>query len=358
MPKKFLDANGVTYLAQLLNNYPNNEVLGAVIDAIGEELDNKVSKTQVATDTSLGLIKLNPDQNIDVNADNQLVVGGRLGQMSNTTGIYSPNTIVPKQVGNGSFLVTEGNNTTLGNKSLSVTTGMNLNLSTSHPAGSTQYTVANTYVNRILCYLAIDGVACLNEANSTNTVSIISITVNGSQVSPSSTDNSTNIIIRTNGSVNPDNATSTIRVYPKQDGFSNLLVGVAGVRNNGGYSIISGQNVYNQSNASAVFGNAQYNAANSSLLAGRQHINTKQNAFLAGMGHDTSFGSTEVAAVGKWSRIDNATAFAVGNGTSNTVRRNAFEVTTDGGIVLRDTNGVRWKIIVNPAGELISTKLS
>lgn len=39
--KKFLDANGLTYFASILNNYPDNEVLGAVINAIGEELEGK-----------------------------------------------------------------------------------------------------------------------------------------------------------------------------------------------------------------------------------------------------------------------------------------------------------------------------
>lgn len=43
MAKKFLDANGLTYFAQLLNNYPNNEILATVINAIGEELDKKAN---------------------------------------------------------------------------------------------------------------------------------------------------------------------------------------------------------------------------------------------------------------------------------------------------------------------------
>ena len=41
MPKKFLDANGVAYLASLLDNYPDNEVLGTIINAIQEALDEK-----------------------------------------------------------------------------------------------------------------------------------------------------------------------------------------------------------------------------------------------------------------------------------------------------------------------------
>ena len=39
--KKFLDANGVAYLASLLDNYPDNEILGTVISAIQEALDEK-----------------------------------------------------------------------------------------------------------------------------------------------------------------------------------------------------------------------------------------------------------------------------------------------------------------------------
>ena len=39
--KKFLDASGVAYLAGLLDNYPNNEILGTVINAIQEALDEQ-----------------------------------------------------------------------------------------------------------------------------------------------------------------------------------------------------------------------------------------------------------------------------------------------------------------------------
>ena len=46
--KKFLDAAGVTYLAALLDNYPNNEILGTVITAIQDALDDKVDKSDLA----------------------------------------------------------------------------------------------------------------------------------------------------------------------------------------------------------------------------------------------------------------------------------------------------------------------
>lgn len=41
--KKFLDANGLTYFASKFNDYPTNEILGTVIDAIGTELENKAN---------------------------------------------------------------------------------------------------------------------------------------------------------------------------------------------------------------------------------------------------------------------------------------------------------------------------
>ncbi len=55
LAKKFLDADGLTYFAQLLNDYPNNEILGAVIDAIDGELSTKAPNT-LATQSTPGLM--------------------------------------------------------------------------------------------------------------------------------------------------------------------------------------------------------------------------------------------------------------------------------------------------------------
>lgn len=52
-PKKFLDANGLTYFASLLNNYPTNSVLQAVINAIDS---TKADKSVLATTTNNGLM--------------------------------------------------------------------------------------------------------------------------------------------------------------------------------------------------------------------------------------------------------------------------------------------------------------
>ena len=45
--KKFLDAEGITHLVRLLDEYPNNQVLGSVIDAIEGELEQKAEKSEI-----------------------------------------------------------------------------------------------------------------------------------------------------------------------------------------------------------------------------------------------------------------------------------------------------------------------
>lgn len=345
-----LDDSNPSFNASLVSIFSDNQIIEFILN--GDTWTNVVtnlidlSDTYKATDTTLGTIKVNSADGIVLNNDNQLTVNGRLGQLSGSTGMFAPKSINPTTVGNGSFLITEASGTTLGPKSLSVTTGMNLTLNTSHAAGSTSYTVKNSYVNRILCTIALGGRACLNEASSSTTVPITSITVGSSQVSPSSTDSSTPIVITTSGSANPNNSTSQIRIYPEQRGFSNLLFGVSKTGDGYGYSVVGGQQVGNVSNASAVFGNTQYNTGNSSLIAGRQHINSKQNAFLAGIGHDTTNGTTEVVALGKWSNIKSNTALAFGGGTSNTSRSNILEITTDGDATFREDVNIGRNLVV------------
>ena len=41
--KKYLDANGLAYFSRKLDQYPTNDILGTVIDAIQESLDEKVN---------------------------------------------------------------------------------------------------------------------------------------------------------------------------------------------------------------------------------------------------------------------------------------------------------------------------
>ena len=62
--KKFLDAAGLTYFSRKLNDYPNNNVLEAVIEGIQDALDEKVDSDKVgaangvASLNSSGLVPL------------------------------------------------------------------------------------------------------------------------------------------------------------------------------------------------------------------------------------------------------------------------------------------------------------
>jgi len=97
MPKKFLDANGVTHLISLLDNYPDNALLGSVIDAIEEELDSKVS---ISGDTMTGSLAVN----------NKITSVGLDAGTGNiiTTGNISGNAITSNYditVGHGYFII-------------------------------------------------------------------------------------------------------------------------------------------------------------------------------------------------------------------------------------------------------------
>lgn len=153
---------------------------GAVADALAT----------AATDTTLGTIKLNSAESVTVDSDGKLKVGGRLGQMPTTTGIYAPNTIQPAAVGDGSFLITEASGTTVGGKTLAVTTGAAINIRATTSPDQTEYHVQNTYENRIKCAaLAFSGsVATLNEstAKSGHFVNVLSVKIKGSSYIPDS----------------------------------------------------------------------------------------------------------------------------------------------------------------------------
>lgn len=82
----------------------------------------------------------------------------------------------------------------------------------------------------------------------------------------------------------------------------------------------------------------------------------KQYCFAAGQGHDFTNASNGASAFGTWSILNSDTAFAVGNGNAN-VRSNAFEVTSDGGIVLKSPNGTRYKISVSDSGAITATAI-
>ena len=306
--------------------------------AIESLLSGKVDSTDYATDSAYGIVKTNSAESVTLNADGQLDVGGRLGQMANTTGVFSPKTISPNVVNDGSFLLTEASGTFLGSKSLAVSTGTNITCR-SAAAGSTVYRVTNTYVNRLSCsvLLVADAVAALNEddAKSGNFARVLSVQRGGSAYVPDSSPNSTaqddDIVITLEKSINPNAATTSFRVYPAEKGFSNLFVG-QGVGGNGGASVVVGQRVMSASgNACAIIGADIYNTGNGNAVFGRQHISRKNRWFMAGTGHDNTNGRAEGgAAFGQFPDIDANTLLVVGNGTSHVAHSNAFEVLADG----------------------------
>ena len=56
---------------------------------------------------------------------------------------------------------------------------------------------------------------------------------------------------------------------------------------------------------------------------------------------------------GAWSECTNKTLFAVGNGTSDNDRSNAFEVQSDG-IIIKSPNKTKFKISVDDNGNIIA----
>ena len=353
MSDKFLNKTGLTYL-------------WSKIKAL---FDTKVNNTDIATDTDLGIIKTNPNQNITTDSNGVLSVGGRLGAFSGTTGIFHSNDREPRNVGDFSFLITDAKGMNLNApRDLALSTGVNLSLKGSHPAGSTTYQVSNTYTNRIACYgLKNGGYMGQNEAwcKQNIIVPVVSVTINGNaNWTPDSTaDNSSqNIVITTETSANPDSAVSQLRVFGGiTGGYCSEYIGQC-VGGGAGASLIIGQRVFNSSNknANCVVGADIWNDGNGNAIFGRQHISRKNRWFISGSGHDTTNGASEAGAVvGQYSKIDTNTLFAVGNGTSHTARKNAFEVVNDGIIIPSSTSGStkKFKITVNDSGTISATEV-
>ena len=293
---------------------------------------------------------------------------GGVAQMPGGTGIYAPPNIVPAAVGNGSILVTEGSGVSLGNKSLAVSTGYNINCR-SAAAGSAVYRVTNTYENRLKCsgFLVNGAVLALNESSAMEGkfANVISVQINGASYTPDSSANDTtqanDIVITVDATINPDAATTSIRIYPAELGFSTLFVG-QGVGSNGGASVIVGQSVMNFSgNANCLVGASMYNQGNGNGVFGRLHISRKNRWLLAGTGHDNTNGRAESGvAFGEYSDIKATTLFAIGNGTGQTNRNNIFEIGDDGGIIIPSStpdSTKKFKLTVDDTGTITATEV-
>lgn len=302
-------------------------------------LAEKVDDDAQATDSVLGLVKTNSSQNITLNASGQLEVGGRIGQFEGTTGLFAPNDREPRNVGNYCFMITDVKGAQMTNsRSFAVVSGYGITLKTAAAAGSTEYRVSNTYANRLACKICEGGFAAKDEATSSavQVIPVVSVTIGGAAYTPDSSpdDPTQDIIITTESTLNPDEAITGIRAVGTMGSYSTAHIGNGIASIGGGRCLLLGSGITKDGsgNECGVIAQNTYVSANGSAVFGRYHILNKNRAFLAGQGHDTTNARTEgVTAVGAYSLLDPRHVFAVGLGSSQIGRRNAFEVTADHG---------------------------
>lgn len=325
-------------------------------------LSGKVDKTQLATDSEAGLVKLNTPLSIYLDENGNLVVGGRLGQFPDG-GVFYPTTIEPTNVGASSFMMTDGaKNLSLAGRTFGIMAGANVTCK-SASAGSTEYRVSNTQTNRFALFAAKGGRAAIDQtdAMTNGTALITSIKfANGNDISAyfGPTESGNDIIVTLERTINPTAATTKMRVYGTSTSNDVIVVG-QGCGASGGKAISLGQSCHAGGNQCIAFGNASLSLANNSVAFGHTNLVNKQFCFAAGQGHDFTNGSNGAGAVGIASLIDSDTAFAVGNGVFNSngniTRSNALEVKKDGSIVLKSPNGTRYKITVDNSGNLTTS---
>lgn len=362
MADKYVNPSGLTaiknWIAGLFAGKQNALTAGTAVSIA----DDTISAT-VATSEDYGVVKLNPNESVTINADGQLDIGGRLGAFNGTTGIFHSKDREPRAVGDFSFLITDAKGMSLiAPRDLALATGVNLSLKGSHAAGSTSYNVGNTYANRIACWcLKNGGFVGQNETwcKENLIVPVQSVTIGGSNSwTPDSSpdDSATPIVITVAESANPTAAVTALRVFGNiNGGFCSEYIGQC-VGGGLGASLEIGQRVFGSGNVNCIVAADAWNSGNGNAIFGRLHISRKNRWFISGSGHDTTDGKAEAGAVvGEYSKINANTLFAVGNGTNATTRSNAFEVTTDGGIILKSPGGNTVKITVDDAGNLVTS---
>lgn len=252
-------------------------------------------------------------------------------------GLYSPATLNPTLVDKNALLLSGMSGLSVGNGALALLRGGGVTVK-SAPAGTTEYHVSNTYLNRLICAgLQTAGAVCIinEDAEPTGNFStILSCTINGAAFVPHTgeDDPDNDIVIIVDKTVNPDSAVTQIRCYQaatKQSSFysGQMVGGGSGLAN-----VIVGQNVFSPSgNVVAMIAAQSFNTGNGNAIFGRYHNVNKNRWFVSGTGHDTTNGRAESgAAVGQYSLIEPDTLFAVGNGVNQSNRSNAFEVKESG----------------------------
>jgi len=325
-----------------------------------------LTEIPAATDTNMGGVKTNPSQNIDLNDDGQLEVGGRLGQTVDL-GLYNPVFADPVAVGRFSLLMSEAKGLTAAHRELIIAGGSGLTLKTAAAAGATEYRVSNTQQNRFVCacFVGNGSVLTLDEAYAKEkTVPIVSCQfANGGDVTAyfGATESNNDIVITTSESINPDSAITNIRCYGSWASADTISAG-QGNRSGGGKILQIGASLFVGAGTNQVLqlGNRQYATKNNCIIIGNDMISAKQFWALIGQGHDTTRGGEGGAAFGKWSDITATTKLAVGNGTAYNARSNIFEVRDNAGaseVILKSPNKTSWKISVDDTGNLQTVQL-
>ena len=340
-----------------------NEVL--ITDANGQAIGsgvligNVVQITDIATESDYGLIKLNPNESVELNANGQLTVGGRLGQFPNG-GVFYPTTIEPTLVGPSTFMMTDGAKyLSLGGRTFGIMAGTGLTCR-SAAAGTTQYRLSNNQSNRFACFACRGGRIAIDQTDATENGTALMTDISFANGDPirayfGPTESGNDIIITVDRTVNPSASTTKLRMYGTSTSTDVIVVG-QGNGASGGKAISLGQACHAGGNQCIAFGNSSLSLANNSVALGHTQLVDKQFCFAAGQGHDFTNGRNGAAAVGIASDISSDTAFAVGNGVFNSngniTRSNALEVKNDGSIVLKSPNGTKYKIAVDDSGNI------
>ena len=327
-----------------------------------------------ATDSTAGLVKTNSSQSITVDANGNLVVGGRMGQFSSQEipvgGLYYPLTIQPEKVAENSLMISEATGLTISAKrNFALFAGAGVTLKKTAAAGATTFEVSNTFANRFTCACARGGYATIDEA-SAGTI-IVKVTMVATANAPSTplvpysgpTESGNNIIITTDAPLSTTASITKLRLYGSMTFDSSVHIG-QGVGTGGatgkGKLLQLGQSQCSLDGNSIIIGNGMFNNKNRVIMVGASHINQVQSACMTGEGHDSTNGAfLGLTAHGKYSEITATTAFAIGDGASNTDRSNLFEVTSESaggtGMILKSPDGTRYKITVANDGTLTST---
>jgi hypothetical protein len=344
-----------------------------VKDKLDTLLSSKVNTTDTATDSTLGLVKTNSAQSVYLDENGNLFVGGRLGQFSSQElpvgGLYYPTTIQPELVAKNSLLISEATNLTVKSaRTFALFAGAGVTLKKTASAGATTFEVSNTFANRFTCAAARGGYATIDEASAgTIIVKVTSVhTANNPNTQlvaySGANESNNNIIITTDQPISTTDSITKLRLYGSMTYDSSVHIG-QGVGTGGvsgkGKLLQLGQSQCSLEGNSILIGNGIYNSKNRVILVGASHINHVQGACLTGEGHDTTNGAfVGLAEHGKYSLTTTNTAFAIGNGTSNTARSNLFEIQDNNGqteVVMKSPNGTAYKLTVADDGTLSTT---